>query len=63
MALSSGRPLVVTEVAEAGSVTGERLMEWADAIAAGRQAGKPASDQAMALIGALGKPALSARAK
>lgn len=53
--LAGGKPLVVTEVAEAGSVTGERLMGWADEIAAGKLADSEATRQATTLIGGLAK--------
>ncbi len=65
--LAGGRPLLVTEVAEAGSVTGERLMGWADDIAAEKLADKDAASRATTLINGLAtdgqaKPALAARA-
>lgn len=55
-ALAPGRPLMVAEVAETGSATGERLMGWADAIAAGTLAEPAAASQAAALIAALDAP-------
>lgn len=64
--LAGGRPLVVTEVAEAGSVTGERLMGWADDIADSKLADADAARQSVALINGLSaadvaKPALAVR--
>jgi hypothetical protein len=59
--LAGGKPLTVTEVAETGSVTGEKLMGWADEIAEGKVSAADAEKQAIALIGALGPTRTAAR--
>lgn len=58
---AGGKPVTVTEVAETGSVTGEKLMGWADELAAGKLAAPEAEKQAIALIGALGSSRTAAR--
>lgn len=52
-ALAGSRPLTVAEVAETGSVTGERLMGWADDVAAGTLAEADAETRALTLIAGL----------
>lgn len=59
--LATGRPLTVTEVAETGSETGEKLMGWADDIAAGTLSESQAQRQALALIDGLAPSRVAAR--
>ena len=59
--LAGGKPLTVTEVADVGSITGERLMTWADEIATARSNEKDAGNRARALIGGLPPTKLAAR--
>ena len=59
--LAGDTPLTVTEVAATGSVTGEKLMGWADEIAEGKLSEAAASKQALALIDGLAPSRLSAR--
>jgi hypothetical protein len=60
-AIAAGRGVAVPEDVELGSVTGERLMDLADAVNAGKTGAADASSQAQALIAKTAAMAVAAR--